>query len=517
MSNLQLSEEELELIKHLDLSKLDYKALEKLPRSVMQKLSAMLTPKITKFIPHVPTPKQSAFMLLDNKEAFYGGAAGGGKSDCLLMCGLQYVDVKGYAGIIFRKTYADLVKPGALIDRAKEWLMPYTANGEVRWVEKDKKFEFLQKYGTHTEVISILQFGYLESDNDRFNYQGGEYQFVGFDELTHMSMVCYQYLFSRLRKLKGVPIPLRIRGASNPPDTDAGQWVFNRFVNPETKRPGAVFISAGLDDNPYLDRESYEESLNELDPVTRARLKDGLWTVKRKGNMFKRDWFEVVDNPPVHRRRLRYWDMASTDPSKKTNKKNKDPDYTAGVLLSEYMGIYYLEDIVHVRKRPSETNIIQRNTAISDGVTTAQREEQEPGSSGDNTIEMKSKSVFKGFNYHGIRSTGSKIQRAEPLSAAAEHGIIKIVRGCRNVDAMFNELESFPEVIHDDITDAFSGAFAALGLTPVVYLPMAIPNAEGSYWNADFGYTLSGMPGADPMLQAYMDAADSNCGYFGNI
>ena len=57
-------------------------------------LQKLLTPKTTKYIPHVPTPKQSAFLLLNCKEAFYGGAAGGGKSDALLMCGLQYVDVK---------------------------------------------------------------------------------------------------------------------------------------------------------------------------------------------------------------------------------------------------------------------------------------------------------------------------------------------------------------------------------------------------------------------------------------
>jgi hypothetical protein len=37
-------------------------------------------------------------LLCDHKEVFYGGAAGGGKSDALLMAALQYVDVKGYAG-----------------------------------------------------------------------------------------------------------------------------------------------------------------------------------------------------------------------------------------------------------------------------------------------------------------------------------------------------------------------------------------------------------------------------------
>jgi len=47
--------------------------LKNLPRSEQAKLSQLLTPKMTKYIVHQPYPKQAAFMLLDGKEAFYGG------------------------------------------------------------------------------------------------------------------------------------------------------------------------------------------------------------------------------------------------------------------------------------------------------------------------------------------------------------------------------------------------------------------------------------------------------------
>jgi predicted phage terminase large subunit-like protein len=434
--------------------------LKQIRHSDLMDLQRLLTPKMNKYIPHVPTPKQSAFLLLNCKEAFYGGAAGGGKSDALLMGGLQYVGVKGYAGIIFRKTYADLTKPGALIDRAKDWLFPHN---DVRWNDKEKKMEFQQAYGPHKETISILQFGYLEGVNDKYNYQGGEYQYIGFDELTHFDKSNYIYMFSRLRRLKGFNVPLRVRGASNPPDDDSGIWVKTRYID-EGPAKGRIFIPAGLDDNPYLDKKEYEESLNELDPVTRTRLRDGNWEIVRKGNMFKRDWFQAVDFLPPGRRRIRYWDMAASDPEKaKKKNKSNEPDFTAGVLMSEYQGIYYIEDIEHVQMRPEGTEKIQKNIAIADGHSTLIREEQEPGSSGIGVISLKQRTLFQGYNYDGNHTTGDKATRAKQASAAAERGQIKYLRGCRNIDKFFSEAESFPGGIHDDLVDGFSGAFNELG------------------------------------------------------
>lgn len=458
------------------LGQTDLATLSRTDQAALQKL---LTPKMNKYIVHAPYAKQAAFMLLDCKEAFYGGAAGGGKSDALLMAALQYVEEPGYAGILFRKSFADLIKPGALIDRALQWLSPWIATKEIKWVDKEKKLVFPSG--------AILQFGYLETYSDRLNYQGGEYQFIGFDEVTHILEGCYTYMFSRLRRLKTAKhIPLRVRAASNPPDDgDNAEWVYNRFVNEETKKAYRIFIPAGMDDNPFLDVESYEENLEELDPVTRSRLRDGLWTVVRKGNMFKREWFELVEKAPAGRRRLRFWDCASTevDPIKK--KRGKDPDFTAGVLLSEFKGVFYLEDVEHVQFSSMNVEKIQKSTAVTDGKSTKVREEEEPGSSGKYTIEKKQKDVFKGYAYEGIKSSGTKIQRAMPLSAAAERREIKVIRGCRNMEKAFAELERFPGVGHDDIVDAFSGAFNEMANLPIYSIPSDVARTDNggqSYW-----------------------------------
>ena len=56
-------------------------------------------PPLERFCPHQPWEKQRVFLDLPNKEAFYGGAAAGGKSEALLMAALQFVHVPGYAAL----------------------------------------------------------------------------------------------------------------------------------------------------------------------------------------------------------------------------------------------------------------------------------------------------------------------------------------------------------------------------------------------------------------------------------
>lgn len=133
----------------------------------LAELQTMLTPRLTKYVPFTPTPKQAAFLLMQNqKEILYGGSAGGGKSVAQLMAALQFVDIPGYSAILFRKTYADLALPGALIDMSKQWLMPFVESKEVKWSEKDKQYVFPSG--------ATLNFGYLESENDCYRYQGAE-------------------------------------------------------------------------------------------------------------------------------------------------------------------------------------------------------------------------------------------------------------------------------------------------------------------------------------------------------
>lgn len=448
------------------------------------------TPKWNKYIPHTPTSKQAAFLLLPQKEAFFGGAAGGGKSDALLMGALQYVDVPGYSAIIFRKSFSDLNLPGALIDRAKQWLLQFD---EVKWKEKDKKFVFPSG--------AVLQFGYMDNENDKYKYQGGEYQFIGFDELTQFAERDYKYMFSRLRRLKTSPVPLRVRSASNPGGT-GHEWVKNRLVV-EGRKNHRIFIPANIDDNPYLDADEYRDALSELDEVTRKQLEEGNWNVRHDHSLFRRSDFQIANFVPPGANLVRYWDFAATavDPSKRVNKHKKDdPDYTVGLLLAEKDGYYYVVDVQRFRCNPLEVETRVRMQAEQDGYGVPIVIEQEPGSSGIHLIDYYRRTVLANYQVFGNKVTGRKFIRAERVSSEVEAHRVYLIRGALWIEDFLEELEAFPG-LHDDQVDAFGGAYQTIGLTSSyrnVPIPASDVDAQSSWYDTfDGGYEKSFHRGLD--------------------
>jgi len=396
----------------------------------------------THYAPHQPTEKQTAFLDLDCLEAFYGGAAGGGKSDALLMAALRYVDMPGYAALLLRRTYEDLSLPEALMDRAQSWL----GGTDARWHQQGKTWTFPSG--------ATLTFGYLQHENDKYRYQSAAFQYIGFDELTQFTETQYRYLFSRLRRLKGSNIPLRMRAASNPGGI-GHEWVKQRFLV-EGQETGRVFIPAKLPDNPHIDQTEYIASLSQLDPVTRQQLLDGDWTARAEGNKFRREWFKIVDAAPADLpRRVRYWDLAATEA-----KPGKDPDWTVGALVGvDNQGVSWVLDVRRMRGTPAEVEALVKQTAQLDGRAVDIWIEQEPGAAGKSLIDYYQRQVLRGLGaVRGDKVTGNKEVRANPASAYAEAGNIRLVRGAW-IGEFLDELEVFPNGAHDDQVDAFSGGF----------------------------------------------------------
>lgn len=384
-----------------------------------------------------PTEKQTLFLRRTETEVLFGGSAGPGKSSALLMAALQYVGEPDYNAIILRRTYRDLALPGALMDRSKQWLY----GTKARWNEIEHCWTFPSG--------ARLQFGYLEAEADKYRYQGAEFQGIFPDELTQFTESQYTYLFSRLRRNTNSNIPLRLWSASNPGGI-GHNWVKQRFII-EGQKHGRVFVPAFLSDNPHVDKESYIQNLMRLDLTTRKQLLEGSWEAA-VGTMFHRDWFPIVpkSKAPIGLRKIRVWDLAATEPAK-----GKDPDWTAGVLMGLWQGQYYIYDLEHFRGSPKFVEDKIKATAQADGRDVEVWMEEEGGSSGKITTDHYAREVLQGCAFRSQRSTGSKENRANPFSAAAERKNVFLVEGDW-INDFLDEAEVFPEGEHDDQVDVCS-------------------------------------------------------------
>ncbi len=427
------------------------------------------------FVPHSPSEKQLAFLKLDSLEAYYGGAAGGGKSDALLMAALQYVDVPGYAALLLRRSYTDLSLPKALMDRAYEWLSGTAA----KWSDRDKTWKFPARgRGIGDPSGATLTFGYLENEKDKYRYQSSEFAYIGFDEVTQFTESQYTYLFSRLRRLAGSEVPLRMRSASNP-DGEGLEWVRARFVPDEYLRATveerfgrvwtkgeACFVPARKEDNPHLDQEEYDKSLDRLDVLLQARLRSGDFESEPRGEVIKREWFGAdkffPDLPDGARWTVRAWDLAVRDKEIfAAKRKGRLPDFHATVKATIHNGDLWLggPDLWRGQWADAVEKIMATmmvETSITHGTGRANHE----------TAAVQAL-VRKGFGLIQYSEPGDKASRAAPWINQAKIGRVKLVGSAEQWKPFMHWWFKFgtTDGLYDDSVDAVSGVSQMLGLS----------------------------------------------------
>lgn len=231
-----------------------------------------------------PQPRQAAFMARGEYEALYGGAAGGGKSDALVIEALRQVHIPHYKALILRKTFPQLAE---LIDKSLNYYPP--AFPKARYNAASHTWTF-------PSGARIL-FGSMQYTKDRTKYQGQAYDFVAFDELTHFTWEEYSYLFSRNRP-NGPGTRVYIRATANPGGIGHG-WVKERFItaaqpmhtiwedvnwrDPDGKEHRAkqsrIFVPSSVFDNPALLQNDpmYIQRLASMPEAERNALLYGDW------------------------------------------------------------------------------------------------------------------------------------------------------------------------------------------------------------------------------------------------
>ena len=163
-----------------------------------------------------PQPKQAIFMSRPEDEALFGGSAGGGKSDALVIEALRQVHIPHYKALILRKTYPELSE---LIDKS---LLYYTQ------AYPKAKYNASTHTWTFPSGAKII-FGSMHTAKDKIKYQGRQFDLVAFDELTHFTFEEFDYLRSRCRP-SGPGTRTYVRATANPGNIGHA-WVKERFIS----------------------------------------------------------------------------------------------------------------------------------------------------------------------------------------------------------------------------------------------------------------------------------------------
>ncbi|MFA6142497.1 MAG: terminase family protein [Candidatus Omnitrophota bacterium] len=232
----------------------------------------------------LPLPKQEKFLRLPWYEAMFGGAKGPGKTDALLMDSTYQIEKPNYKAIIFRRTFPKLQE---IIDRSHKWFRKSAHwNGDLhRWTWKSG---------------ATLQFAHCKNEEDKYNHQGQEYHYMGFDQLEEFTESQYLFLVAQNRT-SDKTLKCFVRSTSNPGNVGHA-WVKRRFIdclspigepkyflrNGEEdievpkgtpKALSRAFVFSRLEDNIMLMQADplYESRLNMLPEKLRRALREGDW------------------------------------------------------------------------------------------------------------------------------------------------------------------------------------------------------------------------------------------------
>lgn len=178
-----------------------------------------------------------------------------------------------------------------------------------------------------------------------------------------------------------------------------------------------------------------------------------------KGGMFKVDQIQTVYDIPIGDtivQTVRWWDKASTDAKSKWG---KSAAYTCGVKMSVLKsGKYIIQDVVRGKWSSDERERKIRSVAELDGIAVKIWHEQEPGSGGADSARATITDTLAGFSSYAERSTGSKVERADPFSVQVNNGNVLMIEAPWNKEFL-DEGRFFPYSKFKDQIDAASGAF----------------------------------------------------------
>ncbi|MGH9821716.1 MAG: terminase [Blastocatellia bacterium] len=254
----------------------------------------------------LPGPQTLAYHSLADK-LFYGGAAGGGKTDLLVgLAGTAH-----YKSIIFRREFPQLKD---VVQRIQE------IYGRQQKTRGDSSTYAISWEGERR----ILELGSVPHEKNVARYKGRPHGLKAFDEISDFSESIFRFLCGWARSTNPTE-RVRVVACGNPPTTPEGEWVIVYWApwlddqHPNPALPGELrwfatvdgkdvevesnrsftfkgevihpesrtFIPASLDDNPYFSDGRYRRVLMSMPEPLRSQLLRGDFRAGKKDDAWQ--------------------------------------------------------------------------------------------------------------------------------------------------------------------------------------------------------------------------------------
>lgn len=284
----------------------------------IRELAPLLTPEeleeLDRLVPGLPDWRpmagpQAAAWRSEADILFYGGAAGGGKTDLVL--GLARFE--HFRSVVFRRVFPSLA---AIIDRSHEVYNPDGKNTSAAYNESAHRWRFVDG--------RAVRFASLQHEKNVTDWQGQPHDLYAFDELPEFTEKQFRFVIGWNRTTRAGQ-RCRVVCTGNPPTTSDGEWVVRFFApwlddtHPNPALPGELrwfttvkgkdievpngdpvlidgklvrplsrtFIPAKLSDNPILSATDYEARLQALPEPLRSKMLFGDFKAGREDNAFQ--------------------------------------------------------------------------------------------------------------------------------------------------------------------------------------------------------------------------------------
>lgn len=339
-------------------------------------------------------------------EFLTGGPGGGGKTMLLAALALEFVEYSHYRCLVTRKNYRELIGTGSVFDILKN--IPGVKSRESGLIR------IIFPSGAE------IHFKAFNDESHKQDVKGESYHTILNDEASELPESVLKFLYRSLRKKHDDWIPLRFGNASNP-GGESTDYLVEKYIDGDLP-----YIEMGYRDNPYINNDTYEDALKELDYIDQQYQMYGNWKYKPSvGDLLTRAEGEsqlTSLTTPL------YYEIIAIDLA------GKGKDMFA-VVAYDYLqnGLEYIKDFDQTQSSNPEQLLLnfiyKHNPNPLAPQTSLIVIEQEGGGSPEYAKKYFQELITDyGYNIPVVlkKPSGSKYQRARPLMHSIRFGNTKL-------------------------------------------------------------------------------------------